>query len=389
MSKSFEDQINERLRDYTHTPEASAKSRILDQVNSQHDPIPAAYHYLGGVLLLLALSMVGYQKMTASEQELDFATAPQGYQQSVHVQKPQNFQIAIEELDEKLTAGYSPNETSGVAGTLGIIPETSPPSSAERSPNHFSVMEPIMPLLDELGSPPSKFRLSGLIFKEKEEVIVPGPKRWFNTYFTVGSFFLYNRLQPNLDDDVFVDHYDAPFGISAKRIGFSADLGLESNWGGPVKARVGLIANNYSQQFSFSMRNTIPDTVILSNDSEFLEPQFNTELININRRVTTLGVRFMTTWNFPTRFNAIYAAAEYHWLLGRGVRLSYQDETYELSQPQQFMLEIGLSKLLYEGSNGYFSVNPGFRYSLQKMDGDEPIQVKPFSLGVSLTYSLK
>ncbi|MEQ9304876.1 MAG: hypothetical protein RJQ14_13290, partial [Marinoscillum sp.] len=217
--------------------------------------------------------------------------------------------------------------------------------------------------------------------------IAPKQHKFIHPYIEAGAFFLYNRLKPNLEDDIYIGDYDSPFGMSLSRIGVAAHLGIERSWSERFATRLGLVFNNYNQSFSFNVRGVKPDSVIVSD--EYVKPVFDTEAVEINKRVSTLGLRVQTIWNFPSEYNSLFAAFEYHRRVSNGPEFDYDHKTYSLSSPNQYLVEFGIRKKLLDQPGGLLFIQPALRYAVTKFNDEGILSVKPFSAGVSLNYSLK
>lgn len=397
MSKSFDEKLKERLENLTAQPKDGAKKALFDKLSDQGDAGIgyAPYHYFAGVLLLLSLFMIGrlqphqdfpvnaglnemtigqepgtnYLSNDSVEQKVEATTTKiienQADKEVVDTQPHKDDRVRIGEDDKLPVADYPSTKTtqayheSGALVKLGIAVSRIPARRFHIAPSH----------------------------RDQPIYIAPEKSKFIHPYIEAGAFFLYNRLKPNLEDDIYIGDYDSPFGMSLSRIGAAAHVGIERSWSERFATRLGLVFNNYNQSFSFNVRGVKPDSVIVSD--EYVEPVFDTKTVEINKRVSTLGLRVQTIWNFPSEYNSLFAAFEYHRRVSNGPEFDYDNKTYSLSSPNQYLVEFGIRKKLLDQPGGLFFIQPALRYAVTKFNDEGILSVKPFSAGVSLNYSLK
>lgn len=397
MSKSLEDKLKGRLSNYQTPPPSDAKAAIMGEWQVGL-PVVAFYRYIGALLLLVSLFRIGYRPETLGDQ-------------SYLPAKAENRGLA--EFCDEDTACIEAIETEqlllGKISKNSKIPASNQPETAVAKVN-FSKGQILSTNQTELVAPAD---LIGLDIYDKvddlfdqesnwlsdrnslanccqyEDKVIPKKDRIFMPYFETGAFFLYNRLTPNLSDDVFLSDYDAPFGLSVSRLGLAANFGVQAEINDRLTVKIGVVYSNYNQSFSFGIRGAEPDSVHVVEGSDFLEPIFHSERIEINQRVSTLGARVQTVWAVPSKFNSILASFEYHRMLGMGAKFTYDGSTHSLSRKDQFIFEIGLQKLLYESRKARLSLVPSLRYSVSRLKSDQALNVKPFSVGVGVSYGLK
>ncbi|MFY0607988.1 MAG: hypothetical protein JXR10_14815 [Cyclobacteriaceae bacterium] len=392
MSKSFEDKLKDRLGNYQVAPPANAKSAIVGSPNSGFS-LTTAYHYAGAMLLLVALFMVGSRAEQVDEQlALDSRrleireSANQPIDNSTKVKTDL---VVVEKVGEESLNETNKNIQTPRSDELpaAIVNQNNqPPFFTKSESTSFEnwEVESLSFLTNDL--PISSRRNPKRYFKEDE--ILPVDQSRIKPYFETGAFFLYNRVQPDLDDELFLSDYDSPFGLSISRVGLSANVGLQNEVTERFTLKLGAAFNTYNQNFSFAIRNIQPDSVAIIQGSEFLEPIFESEKIEIDKRISTLGGRIQGVWSIPSKYNSLLVSLEYHRLLGQGAQFTYEDNTYSISQKNQYIFEVGLQKLLLENRNSRLSIIPSFRYSVNKLQ-QEALTIKPFSVGVSLSYGLK
>lgn len=385
MSKSLDEKLKDRFEDFRATPPEGAREGVFAALGESSEA-PVAYHYAGGLCLLLALFMIGYQRpgevslhqtmgpITSSTLVPPVETWPLSAPVAGSEETPTSSEQSVEDINSPISELSEKGDASPILDGQEWI----------RGYNELS--------LDRKGYDFYYARSSRKLSKvpsRSRKYIIPKKEKYFTPYAEVGAFFLYNRLKPNLDDDIYVGDYDSPFGLSASRLGIALSTGLQRDWSEKWATRIGLVFNSYNQSFSFRVRNTRPDSVIVNESTGYLEPRFQGEHIQVNKRVSLVGVKLQSIWAFPSRYSAITASFEYQRLLGTGPQFEYEGEQQSLAYPNQYLVEVGLKKILYETRHGSLSVVPGLRYAVNKFRNEEIISVKPFSVGVSLSYSLK
>ena len=403
MSESFEDKLKDRLDNYQVPPPANAKAAILGK------PVVVTsyaylYRYIGALLLLISLIQIGYREQGSEDISLDNTQTDECQlkndlidRQSVLVEDDS---ICDPEGDtNSMVAGVVKNENIDTEvnqpDLINVEPAKDPTTLLRASNDSFFSNEEKIFLPHDLESLVDKENMisaNSLILENKYDPIdhvIPEGDKVIKLYFETGAFFLYNRLKPNLDDDIFLSDYDAPFGLSVSRIGLAVNLGVQGEVSERMTLKLGMVYNNYNQIFSFAIRKTQPDSLTAVADSDFFEPIFHSEKVDINKRISTLGGRIQAVWAVPSKFNAILSSFEYHRMLGNGAQFTYEGLTHSLSQKNQFIFEIGLQKLLYESRKAHLSLIPSLRYSVNKLGSVEALSVKPFSVGVSISYELK
>ena len=396
MSKSFDDKIEGRLSGYSSTPAPNSKEAIFAKLDSGNSTFTWIYHYLGGGLLLLSVFMMG----RISNEPANALKSTEMVSQRPSQTDSNNIKNFSSAHDKAEVSAASSLVTIENHPSIELIDHQNEHLESENAIvvdnqeiEEYTIIDKTMDFngLSRVGYSSNVIPVeTNLIVLEKEqgiEKIIPTKEKFLKPYFELGSFFMYNRLKPNLTDDIYIADFDSPFGMSISRFGLGASVGFERQWNEKLSTRLGLLFNNYNQSYSFTIRETKPDSVIVSN--EFVEPVFNRDTVQINKRVSTLGMKFQSTWNFPSSYNSLFVSMEYHRRISDGPSLSYDGQIYELSSRNQYLLELGLRKKLFELKNGDFFVIPGIRYALTRWKSDQIIDVKPFSVGVSLNYTLK
>jgi hypothetical protein len=105
-----------------------------------------------------------------------------------------------------------------------------------------------------------------------------------------------------------------------------------------------------------------------------------------------LGVRLSGSYAvFPSRGNEAVLGLEYQHMLNPEVEFQYKEDTYQIVYPHQFLLNLGFRKLVYEARGGAVFLTPNLRYTLNghHFERNEAMSVKPFSVGLSLSFLLK
>lgn len=396
MSRSFDNKIGDRLGQHTATPKPDAKEAIFSRLDSEETSYVWIYHYLASGLLLLSFFMIGRVPDSLPEQNFD----PETKESSVAVDA--KYEAVVENIDkptkqesqeDRRTIEQSNvlavNQQSEEIPNEIIRPAQNANNSAEPKPTlkHYKEFGELNKWKLDDAELPAHIGLIASHQKSTVKSVIPARQRFFNPYFEAGSFFIYNRLRPNLSDDIYIGDFESPYGISISRFGFSAAVGAERQWNKLWTTRLGLLLNNYNQSYSFTVRKTRPDSVVVTD--EFLEPVFSRDSVEINKRVTTLGLKFQSIWNLPSEYNSLFVSFEYHHRISKGPSFTYDDTELDLSSRRQYMIELGLRKRLFELKHGDLFVVPGIRYAVDRWEKDRILTVKPFSVGVSLNYTLK
>jgi len=388
MNKSFEDKIRDRLSEYRVDPPAGFRDAILNAPGPGEAWLVRFFHAFGAVLMLISLFMVGYIPI---REQADLGLGDEGRLKSQEVVDFHGDSFpdpTIAMNDEVPTPMKVPSKAGEPKDEL-----ITPLSHAEMRDEerydapHRAVFDPwdLEKLTGEEAMEPAYPTLAGGV--ETNEIIFKRTRRAYTLYLEGGAFFLYNRIRPNLDDDIYVSDYDAPFGLSASRVGLSMHWGLQRIWSEHFSTRLGLGFNHYNQDFSFNVRGTTPQTVVV--ESDFVTPIYEISTVQIKKRVSTVGVKIQNTWSFPSRYNSLFASVEYQRIISSLPTFEYEGTRHTLVDPNQYFLELGLRKLLFEGNRGLIHVTPAFKYSVTKFREMDIISIKPFSVGVSVSYGLK
>lgn len=389
MSESFDEKLRERLGGYTSDPPPAARKIILDRVSAP-DLWIYFYQMAGALFMLLALFRLG---SPASD-------SPEG--RSVSSDSPIQSGMAVEgshnALNLKLLSSGGIDIGENTPAKPGIIGINSPASADDHA---FPVEEVVTdqvpfsggngyfsdlrldlsgPVRDLSGSPFERRHIRRIVPKDPS----------FDLYYNVGAFFLYNRIRPDLTDELYVGEFESPFGISASRIGANLEFGTEKRFSERSMMRLGLTVNNYNQNYSFSIRGTTPDSVSVNIESGLLEPHFIAQHVQVSERVTLVGGKLQGLWSiFRSSTDVLFISAEYQRLIGKGPRFSYQGETYLLMKPNQYLAELGLRKVLWELPGGHVYAMPSIRYAFSKFQNDGIVSVKPFSVGITISYGIR
>ena len=393
MNKSFEDKIRDRLGDYRVDPPVRFRDAILNAPGSGELWLVRFFHAFGAALMLISLFMVGHIPVK-ERTELAFGNESRLSGQAgddfntPSLSEPETAHLGKETEEERMVPETAPFSVP----TVHDAPKTPlTPTEKKNKGSYYEHDQEIFQTLAleklaaEAGEEPVNPRWMSL--PKEDEVIFKKERSLFAPYFEGGAFFLYNRIKPNIDDDIYVSDYDAPFGLSASRVGFSLHAGLQRDWSERFATRLGVGFNYYNQYFSFNVRSTTPQTVVV--ESDFVTPVYEIQAVQIQKRVSTLGMRIQNIWSFPSRYNSLFTSVEYQRIISSLPTFDYGGEKHTLVTPNQYLLEFGLRKLLFEGNRGLVYVTPALKYSMTKFKDREIIAVKPFCVGVSVSYGLK
>lgn len=389
MSKSFDDIFKDRLGNLEKAPPYDAKKAILGQVSTPSMFLEYFYKVIAGTFILLCFYQVGKKDnrrkyVSDIDHPVQIAT-----QQPIFLNKTK--------LTESVKFDQRPLAQKEVedSGNLKVIEEKKTILKKSLPKGNFKLVNEIK---EADGFDLSLLQLQGelnprLSFSNKKgtaKKVIPKEERRLYPYYNLGGFFMYNRVKPNLADDIYVGEYDSPFGMSPSRIGLALEGGIHRQWNERLASRLGLSINNFNQSYSFTVRNLKPDSVSVSSSSGFLEPHFDKEHVKINKRVSVVGIKGqMFFYVFPNHANVLFSSFEYQHLVGQGPKFKYQDRKYSLMKSSQYLVEVGLRKLIFDRKQSELFLMPNIRYSVNKFRNQDIIAVKPFSVGVTLSYQRK
>ncbi|MEQ8239454.1 MAG: hypothetical protein RIA69_09595 [Cyclobacteriaceae bacterium] len=400
MKKSFDQHIKSRLSSFTHSPDAHLKAAVLGQLVASPPWYSNTFKVIGLILLLLSLFKIEINNNVI-----------QGTATINYPQPPELLSINIERSQKVSPDHYQKNgiqkylkedQVSAKHDKVNKAVETSDSYSREIDNSVFQKFNltstgNYLPLpiqiqkIEQTNLEQVSLEKIMILLKNEEVPIVAKNERRFFPYYNLGSYFLYNRIKPNLTDDIYVGEYESPFGLSSNRIGFLIEYGAERKLGKQLSLRTGLSFNNYNQQYSFSVRNTQPTQVNSSKVNDgFFEPTFEVDQVSISKRVSLAGLKSQLFWHaFPEETNVLFLSAEYQYLLGSGPTFKYRNEEYGLMKKNHFLLELGLKKLLFEMKDNGLFIMPSIRYGLYKFEQSSALSVRPFSVGLTLSLGLK
>lgn len=388
MSKSFEDKIKDHLNDYRVPPPSGAKDKLFG-VKPVFD-FSAVVPYAGIGLFILSVFMLG--RHSVDTDSLVFSEIKT--QNSAMIEEP-----VIEVFEDAwCNSEQLPIEESEILSDyLSTVHRHENPSDLVKL--NFSDDQKKMV---QSGFYPIALKNIGINYSQAElhfpdqiqkrerkrsEIVPARDQSKRSAYYDMGAYFLYNRLQPNLNDDLFITNYDAPFSLSPSRIGAIVHFGLEQKWSRNHTSRMGVVFNNYNQHFAFQIREFKPDSVIIEDD--LYRPVYDQDIISIHKRVNTIGLKFQHFWAMPSVYNSLFVSLEFQQRVGNGASFTYQEKRYLLSQSNQWMVEFGLRKQLADFSKGQLYLIPSIKYTLTNQTSVSALSVRPFSAGLSVSISLK
>lgn len=394
MSKSFDEKIRNRLSSLEKAPPTNAKASVLGQVLViEGQTLGYFYDSLAAILILLCFFQIGKRDNEFQTNSLKNKTAHSELVRSNDFDKRlDNKTTEIIESSKKVE--FEKVKTKQVIQLDENVNHTNSTIDVERfvSAAHELEREALETikfhlLNKEFSNLPN---LVGLKAKVTNKIIFPKKDKKVYPYINTGAFFMYNRVKPNLNDDIYVGEYDAPFGVSPARIGLALEGGIHKRWNNLFASRLGLSFNNFNQSFSFTVRNFKPDSVSVNTEDGLLESHFDKENVRVNKRISVIGLKGQAFFYiFPNQANVLFASMEYQYLISSPPTFNYLDKKYSLMNPSQYLTEIGIRKLLFERHASEIFLMPSIRYSVNKFTSKDIITVKPFSVGVTLSYQMK
>lgn len=386
MSKSFEDKWKDRLGEYKAPVPENLRQQVLGAVAPRNYWSPV-YQTVGAALIFLSLFQIGKVSNTdtASIASPNIAEVPQISETASVPPRVEQKTQSLEGMEQKEI--FSKKENKRRINTISPVEETTLPPSRYA---HIATPHPESQTTNGLVFAESAQR--GVVFPEwKKEVtpIVPQKVTSLNPYFNVGAHFLYHRVFPNLADELIIENYQSPGSMASSRIGFSGEAGVQRPIGQRWLLRGGLAANFIQQQYHFHIRGLQPSALVPL-ETGYLEPQFAHDTIQIRSHVLWAGAKAQLQWSpFPQPTDALFVSMEYQRRIGPGAQFSYSGERHQLLDSYQILGELGWHKTLLIFPKGHLAAMPGIRYAFGRSAPDQPLTVKPFSAGITLTYSMK
>lgn len=392
MSRSFEDKLKDHLGDYQVPPPPHAKERLFGAKPVSNPSV--FYSYLGVGLFLISIFMLGRNSVevdsvgegseSIASEKIAGSRLAEIFESSICMESA-NMQCELSDLDIELPfQKSSSNQMSRMNDDLFDIQEGNRELTFGESKNMHEIEGLGFLKHDNYNKFPDLIQKRQ---RNRKEVIPVKSRSSFKTYYDLGAYFIYNRLKPNLNDELYITNYDAPFSISPSRIGGVFHFGFERNWSENHTSRLGLVLNNYNQHFAFQIRKFAPDSVV--KEDEFFKPVYDEEVINVRKRVNTIGLKYQHFWAMPSVYNSMFASLEYQRRVGQGAIFKYENKTYQLSQVDQWMIEFGLRKLMADWPRGQLYLIPSVKYAVSDYTSGSALTVKPFSAGLSVSFSLK
>jgi len=245
--------------------------------------------------------------------------------------------------------------------------------------HHFAIS------IDSLPEKESTIKAKAISTEKKE--------RFLSLYSNLGIFFLYQEMQPNVDDDVVIDNFQGQNSLSLNRLGLFGELGVYRQVNPSLRIHLGTTLNMYNQKYSFDVRSTQPSEVIITgSENQTFNPIFESDQITMDHRLWVAGLKFGASFHvFPSKSNSVFTAVEYNHVLNSRHHFDFEGSTYHIQYPHQWLVTVGFRKKLWQVPRGELALIPNIRYSLLRLDpsSNEALSIKPFSIGMTLSYLIQ
>lgn len=382
MKESFDQKFAERLANYQVSPDEGLRKTVLAGRSSGY--LPLFYRTVGTGLVLLAFFMIGYKQPNSIQDEMVIhqksAKAMEAISsrpaRPIPERSESHSKSSPDSNDQTISAHEEKNALEGNSESQA------PPSRPEV---HSLTALTLAPIEEKVFS----IKLVSSRRHTDRTSIVPKKKGMLKPFVDVGTSMQYQSIKPNVEDQVVISNFRSPGGLSSSRIGYNMQIGAQKSWGGRLQTRLGLAYSNYGYNFQFRVRDELPSSVIKQEGSDKYEAAYGYEEISASGRVNTLGLKLYAAYSFPSAYNALFISTEYQKLMGQIPGFQYNGKRHQLMKPGQVLLELGLRKLLIDTQRGRLYAIPSLKYFVYKNDPSAIMSLKPFSLGVTLSYGLK
>ena len=421
MSQSFDDKLGKKLQGFSPPPPAAAKGKVFASLGANQNGWNF-WQTIGVIFIIISLLQfllpIGSRKSSviSSENEntatLQFAEEEKrknpGITKKEREENKEKAQIQsiAENQNERISTALSTqtDENSSVGNPPNHVDENETLALLPQEPAMGSAVNPTTtsswsyanydPLQGEKPSYPLTYKLHSFVPPAKVEVperVVKQPKTWVVPYFDLGTFFLYQNVQPNLEDDLVIENFQGTNRFSLKRLGFIAEAGLKKDISEKITVRLGGNFSLLNQSYAFSIRDTDPiGGVVSSTDEVVVSPIFNESAISVDHKLWAVGAKASVDWNIlPDKGSSIFSGLSYHHLLNPNHSFTHNDEAQNIHYPNQLLLTLGLRKVLFENRKSNVSLVPNVRYAIFNSGTASPkaLSVKPFSAGATVTWS--
>lgn len=451
-TNSLEDKLKARLQEYETPPPPGMGSTILDQVNGGAGSSPwiITLSLLLGVLLIGGGSyMAGIhssdQEVVATAMSIDaehkmnqtnIAQASLVQPMATDVNEAitistqstsgQSVEISERAKAQKNLTSEVPNHHVTDVNDVSKAPSTGEELSmsatsmsqrAEPSEQHLNSRNPMLENLTGLLSDDAE-RLddgqmqlhhldnkaidrSALLLTNDDLIMVPyaptavvrpEQKMKYHLYGDLGVFFLYNHLQPNKNDGLLMENFETSGSFSMDRLSYYAEIGVKRELSKKVTLRAAAVTNLFAQKYSFDIRDEASSSVETSStDSNLLTPVFDRQTVQMDHFLISAGARVSADFKvFSNDLNRLMLGLGYHHILNPTHTFEYKGETQKIEYPHQLTASFGFRKVVWRSDRGELSLLPVLRYGLvHKASEHSALTIKPFSVGLTVGYSLK
>ncbi len=398
MSRSFDEELGSRLRDFESDPAPGAKEEIFVNL-----PVPLSGGYnlwqmLGAVMMALGL----LQLLLPVKGEL--STSPEAQVNIRGSEIPVDSRVSavgdsvmFDMLPDNPTYDRSMKQGLSVSSTKGQF-QNRESRRQEVVYVPFKYQRPEFERLTlqspQLGftSPFVPLQLSGSLLASTLPVKETKGHPFFYPYFDFGLFFVYQQLRPNLSDDLIVQNLQGAGRFSPRRLGLFVEAGVRRPLSESLHLLVGGSFNRYRLSYRFEVRDNIPQSAIVrASEQVSVEPVFDRTIVDFSAPLWLGGLKAALNWYLlPNHTSSLYLALEYNLVLNGTHHFFVDDQRYRIAYPDQWLIDIGLRKTLFKGSHHEVSVVPNIRYSWIRLDPDPTaaLSAKPFSAGLTISYLL-
>ncbi|WP_109829700.1 hypothetical protein [Reichenbachiella versicolor] len=419
MSQSFEDKLREKLSSHQPMPPVSAKEKLFAKIPTSPAKPDRRWRifalFLLGIFITIGSWMLidgekDHENTPVSKNKVDKSTSiAQSTPQVTTIEAiPNTPQISdASSIEQSVEEGPTSNmaisrvieDVSQSNNEVGVESLDNVSEVVNSNNNRTQEPDKSRKSIEKVESIALENSLSGdetsaLVF---DNLTMTGKRKVksrkslnLKLYGDIGTFLLYQQIQPNLNDDLVIEGLEGEKGLSPKRLGFLGEVGVYKSVSEKVILNFGATFSMYNQHYSFNIRESqsTEAEASQSGSSVSLTPIFEEDRINIDRRLWVAGVKAGSSFYIlPSKTNSIFFALEYGKILNDNQQFRFAEEDYSIHYTDQLLINIGLRKTLFELPSGDITIVPNLRYSLlNSSPTSQPISVKPFSAGLSISY---
>lgn len=426
MNESFDDELRERLRQYSEEPRAQLWQNITTRVDAARQPRTLQKRTRTGWILLLGLLMVGglyyyfqdsktirdgFVSHSGSKQEQANPTQttvdevagdtpsllPQ-HKNNVKENEIHTSSQRIQQAGAGIARGVITGGTSvpGITEKPGILLEdngavlsddSGRDLSSEAEENFMAVKE-----VADSTAMQSIGKEEKLSVEENKTVIKEKGRKHnrFNIYFTIMPTFGYQRINSNSNDNIIIESIGRVSAFSTERLGVRAELGAEHPITDRLKLFGGLVYYQRKQTIDYTEKQVDNTNVSQGDGGDIIvEPEFIYVNKSFEYELRNLGLQVGLNYQLSKKILLQTAGTgiEFHVALNKFQHPAQAAEFtnnpsayvfYNLYYRIQYPVEGRLKAVLQPTLNYSFYINENF---------NAPFYVKPYGLGLNIGFT--